>query len=236
MNEFLRELLKSRAAEAALLHLFHYGETYGRAIAKDMGVSQMPVQTQLDRLEACGLLVSKQMGKTRNYQWNTASPFLQPVKEMVGLVYESISPADRAALFATRRRPRRKDKPVIGEAARPDAVPDLVVLAHFAFFYGDFTERCFVKIANASSSRPVLVTHIDYVGSAVRPLLDSRLPHKLSGAGQMEVHVPVAELPDGKTEEMLTRFRVTDSLGRKFWSAPNADVSPAGMVASPNGI
>lgn len=217
MNEFLRQLLKSKAAEAALLHLYHYGETYGRAIASDMGVSQMPVQKQLDRLESCGLLVSKELGKTRNYRWNPNSPFAKPVKEMVGIVYETMSSNEREERFASRRRPRRKGKPVIG-STQENLLPDLAVLAHFGWIYGDLTERCIIKITNSSSSRPALVTHIEYVGNSVRPVPDSRLPYTLKRSGQLELSVPLKELRDAKSDEMLAKFRVTDSEGREFWS------------------
>ncbi len=113
MKGFLSKLIGSRAAELALLHLYHYGETYGRAIADDMDSSLLPIQRQLDRLEDCGLLVSKTIGRTRSYTWNPKSPFMKPLKELVKREYESIPLDLRQQLFLKRRRPRRKGKPVI---------------------------------------------------------------------------------------------------------------------------
>ncbi len=113
MNGFLSQLLGSTAAEMTLLHLFHYGETFGRAVAKDMNITLMPVQRQLYRLEEAGVLVSKAVGRTRLYTWNPKNPFTQPLQEMVKIQYEAIPLKNREELFKPRRRPRKKDKPVI---------------------------------------------------------------------------------------------------------------------------
>ena len=115
MDGFLRVLTGSRAAEWALLHLFHYGETYGRAIAADFPVSLLSVQNQLDKLERAGVLVSKLSGRTRLYTWNPKSPFVKPMRDLVRIQYEGIPMESRQELFARRRRPRRKGKPVGGE-------------------------------------------------------------------------------------------------------------------------
>ena len=108
MTGFLSQLIGSGAAEAALLHLFHYGETYGRAIATDMGISLQPVQSQLDSLEESGVLVSKAVGRTRLYTWNPKNPFTEPLQQMVKIQYESIPCQRRQELFKPRRRPRKK--------------------------------------------------------------------------------------------------------------------------------
>ena len=114
----LAELLGSRAAEAVLLHLYHHGETYGRAIAGDMGVSLFPVQRQLDKFERLGILVSREAGRTRLYQWNPKSLIAKKVEELVKVSYEGIPLALRESRFAQRRRPRAKGKPVLQE--KPD--------------------------------------------------------------------------------------------------------------------
>lgn len=113
MNGFLSLLIGTKSAEATLLHLFHYGETYGRAVARDLDVSLLSVQRVLDRLEESSLLVSKEIGRTRTYTWNRKSPYTAPFRELVKIQYESIPIARRQELFATRRRPRAKGKPVI---------------------------------------------------------------------------------------------------------------------------
>lgn len=110
---FLADLLGSLAAEAALLHLFHYGESYGRAISADFGVSLDSVQKQLDKLERTGILISKRLGRTLIYNWNPKSRAANRLKDLVAVAYEGISPEISGIKFATRRSHRAKDKPVI---------------------------------------------------------------------------------------------------------------------------
>ena len=109
----LADLLGSLAAEAALLHLFHYGESYGRAISADFGVSLDSVQKQLDKLERTGILISKWQGRTLVYTWNPKSRAAGRLKELVSVAYEGISPEISVVKFATRRGHRSKDKPII---------------------------------------------------------------------------------------------------------------------------
>lgn len=109
----LSEILGSKTAGKILLHLFRYEETYGTAVSVDMRISLGQVQRQLDRFERCGLLVSKLTGKTRVYTFNKKSKYFKPFYELVKIEYESIDLLDRENLFPARRRPRKKDKPVI---------------------------------------------------------------------------------------------------------------------------
>jgi hypothetical protein len=60
------------------------------------------------------VLVSKQQGRTIVYTWNPKARITEKVKDLVGLVYDSIPLKHRATMFAERRRPRAKDKPVVG--------------------------------------------------------------------------------------------------------------------------
>ena len=108
----LRDLFGSRAAEATLLHLYHYGESYGRAISSDFEISLDSVQRQLEKFENAGVLVSKRQGRTLLFSWNPKSGLTEAVKALVAVVYERIPLEKRPAIFPARRRPRRKDKPV----------------------------------------------------------------------------------------------------------------------------
>ena len=98
---------------AVLLHLFHFGETHGRAVARDFGVSLVSVQRQLERFERAGALVCKQQGRTLVYSWNPKSRLAGRWRELVGVIHEGLSPLAKEALFEERRQPRAKDKPVI---------------------------------------------------------------------------------------------------------------------------
>ncbi len=102
-----------KAAEAVLLSLFHHGEGYGRAIARDFAVSLDAVQRQLDRFERTGALVCKRQGRTLVYGWNPKSRMASRLRDLTGVIYEGLSNEAKEQLFAERRTPRAKDKPVI---------------------------------------------------------------------------------------------------------------------------
>jgi len=109
----LAQLLGSQAAASVLLHLYHHGETYGRAAAGDMEVSLLSVQRQLDKFEETGVLVSREVGRTRLYQWNPKSLIANRLRDLVSVVYDGIPLAQRQQIFAKRRLPRAKKKPVL---------------------------------------------------------------------------------------------------------------------------
>jgi hypothetical protein len=108
----LAELFGSRAAEAVLLHLYHYGESYGRAVSSDLEISLDSVQRQFDKFERSGVMVSKRQGRTLLYRWNPKSRVSKRLQDLVAVVYDGIPLQSREKLFHTRRRPRGKDKPL----------------------------------------------------------------------------------------------------------------------------
>jgi hypothetical protein len=109
----LETLFGNQTTERILLHLFHYGEIHARGIASDFRSSSTPFLRQFNRLENAGILVSRAVGRTRLYQFNPKSPFTTPLKKMIEIIYESIPLREREQIFHTRRRPRRKGKPVL---------------------------------------------------------------------------------------------------------------------------
>jgi hypothetical protein len=109
----LQDLFGGKAAEAVLLSIFHQGEAYGRAVARDFAVSLDAVQRQLDRFERAGVLVCKRQGRTLVYGWNPKSRLAARLRDLTGVVYDGLEPEVKAQLFAERRQPRAKDKPVI---------------------------------------------------------------------------------------------------------------------------
>jgi hypothetical protein len=108
----LEGIFGNKTAEKALLHVFHYGESHASAIAKDFNMSLNPIIQQLNRFESAGILVSNEAGRSRVYSFNPKSPFSGPVKDLIEIAYEGIPLKERQTLFQTRRRPRRKGKPV----------------------------------------------------------------------------------------------------------------------------
>jgi DNA-binding MarR family transcriptional regulator len=109
----LQDLFGGKAAEAVLLSLFHDGESYGRAIARDFAVSLDAVQRQLDRFEKSGTLVCKRQGRTLVYSWNPKSRLSARLRDLTGVIYDGLSAEAKQAIFPARRQPRAKDKPVI---------------------------------------------------------------------------------------------------------------------------
>ena len=108
----LEGIFGNKTAEKALLHIFHYGESHASAISNDFKVASNPVRQQLNRFELAGILVSKETGRSRVYSFNPKSPLAKPVRDLIELAYESISLSERQKMFQSRRRPRRKGKPV----------------------------------------------------------------------------------------------------------------------------
>lgn len=109
-------ILGSGTAQKIFLHLYHHGETYPSAVAKDFHVTLGQVQRQFDRFEKAGILISKLSGKTRVYQFNKKNPLTNPFMELVKRVYDSIPIEEKEVIFSTRRRPRRAGKPVVGRS------------------------------------------------------------------------------------------------------------------------
>lgn len=113
----LDKILGSKTAQKIFLHLYHYGESYPSAVAKDFNVSLSQVQRQFDRFEDTGLIISKLMGRTRVSQFNKKNTLVKLFIEIIKRVYDSIPLKEKEELFSTRRRPRRRGKPVIGDGA-----------------------------------------------------------------------------------------------------------------------
>lgn len=98
-----------------MYHVMHHGEIYARGIATDSQFALSAIQKQFDRFENNGILVSKKMGTVRIYSVNKKSPVSNAFFAMVKIFYQGLSLEDKERLFATRRRPRRKGKPVINK-------------------------------------------------------------------------------------------------------------------------
>ena len=110
----LDKILGNETASKIMLHLYHYSEIYPTAVAKDYEISVSQVQKQFHRFEDAGVLVSKLVGRTRVYLFNLKSPTTKVFVQLIKVYYDTLSTKDKERIFKQRRRPRRKDKPVIG--------------------------------------------------------------------------------------------------------------------------
>jgi predicted transcriptional regulator len=109
----LEGLFGNQTIEKVLLSLFHYGEVYVAGIAKDFKIAENPIRNQLERLEQTGIIHSKFAGRTRLYSFNPKNPYTSSLKNLVEVLYYAIPLQEREQIFKSRRRPRRKGKPVL---------------------------------------------------------------------------------------------------------------------------
>lgn len=108
----LESVLGSLNCERALIFLAARDEGYAREIASFYATSLAPVQKQLDKLEAGGVLVSKTVGRTRLYQFNPRYPLLAELRAFLDKALAFYDQELQDRLLLERRRPRRRAKPL----------------------------------------------------------------------------------------------------------------------------
>jgi len=96
--------------ERVLLYIYAREEGYAREIARFYETGLMPIQKQLDKLEAGGVLVSREVGKTRPYVFNPRYPFLNELKALLGKAFSFYSQEEQDKFMMNRRRPRARGK------------------------------------------------------------------------------------------------------------------------------
>jgi hypothetical protein len=87
-------------------------EGYAREIARFFDTDLAPIQKQLDKLENGGILVSRAAGKTRLFSFNPRYPMLDELRALLEKTLEFYPDDVRNALTMSRRRPRRRGKPL----------------------------------------------------------------------------------------------------------------------------
>lgn len=112
-GSMLETIFGNETTATILLNIFHYDGIHARAIARNMGKVHGGIVSQLDRLEAGGLLVSKEVGRTRVYSFNPKSPYTEPVKKIIQITYDALPVKVKEKIFLERTRPRAKGKPVL---------------------------------------------------------------------------------------------------------------------------
>jgi hypothetical protein len=107
----LEPILGSTNRERVLIFLVARGEGYARQIARFFDTDLFPIQDQLERLEAGGVLVSREVGRTVLYQFNPRYAFLLELKSLVEKALTFYPDEERERLMMSRRRSRRRGKP-----------------------------------------------------------------------------------------------------------------------------
>lgn len=105
-------LLGSKNAERVLIYIFSREEGYPREIARFFNTDLKSIQKQLDKFESGGVLVSREVGRTRPYVFNPRYPFLSELKALLEKALSFYPETDREELTMNRRRPRARGKTV----------------------------------------------------------------------------------------------------------------------------
>ncbi|MDD2542132.1 MAG: winged helix-turn-helix domain-containing protein [Desulfuromonadaceae bacterium] len=108
----LESILGSISCERVLVFLAARDEGYAREIASFFITSLAPIQKQLDKLEAGGVLVSRTAGRTRLYNFNPRYPFLAELTAFLNKAISFYEQDLQDRLLLNRRRPRRRGKPL----------------------------------------------------------------------------------------------------------------------------
>jgi len=109
----LKGVLRAETQEKILIYLLCRESGYASAISGFYGASPNAVQKQLVRLEEDGLLVSRLIGRLREYQLNPRYVFLAPVKELLKAALKLYPAEIQQALLIERSRPRAAGKPLV---------------------------------------------------------------------------------------------------------------------------
>ena len=108
----LAPLFGSLNKERVLIYLTARGRGYAREIARTFDTALYPVQNALDRLEAAGVLVSRLVGTTREYEFNPRYPARAELAQLLARALDLYPTPLRHQLLVTRARPRRRGKPL----------------------------------------------------------------------------------------------------------------------------
>lgn len=109
----LDKLFGNETLALIFLNLYHYGEVYSALIEKNTGIASRPVLNQLNKMEEAGVLVSRVVGRTRLYQFNSKNAVIKPLKEIIKITYSNMNIKMKEKMFKERMRPRAKGKEVI---------------------------------------------------------------------------------------------------------------------------
>ena len=108
----LEGLFGTANKEKVLLYIYAREEGYPREVAKYYGIDLRTIQNQFEKLELGGVLYSRLVGRTRLYAFNPRFVFLEELKLMLDKALTFYPEEERERLLMTRRRPRRKGKPL----------------------------------------------------------------------------------------------------------------------------
>lgn len=107
----LEPLLGSTNAERVLMFIAIRSEGYASEIARFFDTDLYGIQKQIEKFETGGLLIAKQAGRTRIYQFSPRYAFIKELQTLLEKAFSYYSKEDQERLQIVRQRPRRKGKP-----------------------------------------------------------------------------------------------------------------------------
>ena len=107
----LEPIVGSSNRERVLIFLQAREEGYAREIARFFETDLSPIQDQLEKREAGGVIVSKQAGRTILYLFNPRYALLDELKSLLNKAISFYPDELQEKLLMNRRRPRRRGKP-----------------------------------------------------------------------------------------------------------------------------
>ena len=106
----IESLLGSKNAERVLTYIFAREEGYAREISSFYKTDLKSIQMQLDKFEKSGVLVSREVGRTRPYVFNPRDPLLTELKALLEKALSFYPTKEHEELTMNRRRPRARGK------------------------------------------------------------------------------------------------------------------------------
>lgn len=108
----LANLIGSVNKERVLVYLAGRRRGYAREIARFFNSPLFPVQNAMEKLEAAGVLVSRSVGNTREYEFNRRYPARSELNALLERALSLYPSRMRDKILLSRTRPRRKGKPL----------------------------------------------------------------------------------------------------------------------------
>jgi len=108
----LEAIFGAKNRERVLQFILANGDGYAKEIADFYDTSLDPIQKQLEKLEHGGVLVSKNVGRTRLFVFSPRYAFLNELKALLERAREYYDPDEIERLTMGRKRPRRAGKPL----------------------------------------------------------------------------------------------------------------------------
>jgi DNA-binding transcriptional ArsR family regulator len=105
-------LLGNETAEKVLFYLAVNHDAYAQELADTLHLALSTVQSQLQRLERRGVLVSQSRGRMRFYSFNPRFPLVSDVRALLLRALDFLPERERAVFAPVRRRPRAPGKPL----------------------------------------------------------------------------------------------------------------------------